>query len=54
MTALGGENKGFAMNSWWANYGYFINSAGGSFYKDDRGVVHSLSPWRLVEIEQSE
>lgn len=28
--------KGYAMNNWWANYGYWINSAGGSFYNDDR------------------
>lgn len=37
ITDKGGEGvKGFGANSWWANYGYFINSAGGSFYNDDR------------------
>jgi len=36
VTALGGSNKGFAMNSWWANYGAFINAAGGSFFTEDR------------------
>jgi multiple sugar transport system substrate-binding protein len=36
VTDLGGENKGFAMNSWWANYGYFMNAAGGGFFNEDR------------------
>jgi len=36
VTALGGENKGFAMNSWWANYGYFMNAAGGGFFNSTR------------------
>ena len=31
ITKSGGTGvKGFGANSWWANYGYFINSAGGS------------------------
>ncbi len=36
VAALGGENKGFAMDAWWGPYGYFINAAGGSFFNDDR------------------
>ena len=24
------------MNSWWANYGYFMNAAGGGFFNEDR------------------
>ena len=37
ITKDGGKGvKGFAANSWWANYGYFINSAGGSFFNADR------------------
>lgn len=32
----GGANKGFGVNSWWANYGYFMNSAGGGFFTEDR------------------
>lgn len=36
VTELGGANKGFAMNGWWANYGAFINAAGGSFFTEDR------------------
>jgi multiple sugar transport system substrate-binding protein len=36
VTALGGANKGFAMNSWWANYGAFMNAAGGGFFNEDR------------------
>ncbi|MGB9634286.1 MAG: extracellular solute-binding protein, partial [Chloroflexaceae bacterium] len=33
---LGGDVKGFGMNAWWANPGLFINSAGGSFFNEDR------------------
>lgn len=29
-------SKGFGANSWWANWGYFVNSGGGSFYNADR------------------
>ena len=36
VTALGGANKGFAMNGWWANYGAFMNAAGGGFFNEDR------------------
>ena len=32
---LGDEIKGFGMNAWWANYGYFINAAGSSFFNED-------------------
>lgn len=33
--ALGDEVYGFGMNAWWANWGYFVNAAGGSFFTDD-------------------
>jgi multiple sugar transport system substrate-binding protein len=36
VTDLGGANKGFAMNAWWANYGAFMNAAGGGFFTEDR------------------
>jgi multiple sugar transport system substrate-binding protein len=36
ITKTGGANKGFGVNSWWANYGYFMNSAGGGFFNEDR------------------
>jgi multiple sugar transport system substrate-binding protein len=36
VAGLGGQVKGYAMNNWWANYGYWINSAGGSFFDEDR------------------
>lgn len=35
ISGLGGEIKGFAMNSWWANWGYWVNSAGSSFFNED-------------------
>jgi multiple sugar transport system substrate-binding protein len=33
---LGDDIYGFGMNNWWANPGVWINSAGGSFFNDDR------------------
>ncbi len=36
VSGLSSEIKGYGMNSWWANYGYWINSAGGNFFNDDR------------------
>ncbi len=33
--ALGDEIVGFGMNAWWANWGYFVNSAGSSFFNED-------------------
>lgn len=35
ITALGDETVGFGMNAWWANWGYFINAAGSSFFNED-------------------
>lgn len=32
---LGDEITGFGMNAWWANWGYFINAAGSSFFNED-------------------
>lgn len=33
--ALGDEIYGFGMNAWWANWGYFVNAAGGSLFNED-------------------
>ena len=35
INALGTEITGFGMNSWWANWGYFVNAAGGRFFNED-------------------
>jgi multiple sugar transport system substrate-binding protein len=35
ITDLGGEIKGFGMNAWWANWGYFVNAAGSGFFNED-------------------
>ena len=35
ITALGGEIRGFGMNSWWANWGWIVNSAGSRFFNED-------------------
>lgn len=36
VTATGAPNKGLGLSSWWANYGYFMNAAGGGFFTPDR------------------
>jgi len=35
ISELGDEVYGFGMNAWWANWGYFINAAGSSFFNED-------------------
>lgn len=32
---LDDEILGFGMNAWWANWGYFVNAAGSSFFNED-------------------
>jgi multiple sugar transport system substrate-binding protein len=36
ITDLGDGNKGFGAGGWWANWGYFVHSAGGGFFNEDR------------------
>lgn len=35
ISALGDDVAGFGMNSWWANWGYFVNAAGSGFFNED-------------------
>jgi multiple sugar transport system substrate-binding protein len=35
ISGLGSDIKGLGINSWWANWGYFVNAAGGSFFTED-------------------
>ena len=35
ISGLGDEVFGFGMNNWWANWGYFVNAAGSSFFNED-------------------
>jgi multiple sugar transport system substrate-binding protein len=35
INGLGDEIKGFGMNGWWANWGYWVNAAGSSFFNED-------------------
>ncbi len=35
ITALGGDVRGFVMNNWWGNYGYWLNAAGSGFFTED-------------------
>jgi multiple sugar transport system substrate-binding protein len=52
VSALGGENKGFAMNSWWANYGYFMNATGGGFFNEDRTACALDTPESIAGMTQ--
>ncbi len=51
ITALGSGVKGFGANSWWANWGYFVNSAGGSFFNEDRTACNLDSTESVNGIE---
>ncbi len=35
ISELGDDVYGFGMNAWWANWGYFVNAAGSSFFNED-------------------
>lgn len=35
ISSLGDDIVGFGMNAWWANWGYFVNAAGSSFFNED-------------------
>jgi multiple sugar transport system substrate-binding protein len=52
VAALGGENKGFAMDAWWAPYGSFINAAGGSFFNEDRTECALDTPESIAGLQQ--
>lgn len=42
--SLGSEIYGFGMNNWWGNWELFINSAGGSYFTEDRDGCALNSP----------
>lgn len=35
ISALGNDIYGYGLNAWWANWGYFVNAAGSSFFNED-------------------
>ncbi len=43
--------KGFGANSWWANWGYFVNSGGGSFFNEDRTACALDTPESIAGLE---
>jgi multiple sugar transport system substrate-binding protein len=51
ITDLGGGVKGFGAGGWWANWGYFVNSAGGSFFNEDRTACNLDSAESIAGIE---
>jgi multiple sugar transport system substrate-binding protein len=48
---LGGDIAGFGINNWWANPGIWINSAGGSFFNEDRTACAVDSPEAMTGME---
>jgi multiple sugar transport system substrate-binding protein len=48
---LGGGVKGFGAGGWWANWGYWVNSAGGSFFNEDRTACNLDSDESVQGIE---
>jgi multiple sugar transport system substrate-binding protein len=52
VTDLGGANKGFAMNGWWANYGAFMNAAGGGFFNEERTECALDTPESIAGIQK--
>jgi multiple sugar transport system substrate-binding protein len=48
---LGDEIYGFGMNNWWANPGIWINSAGGSFFNEDRTACAMDSDEAILGLE---
>ncbi|WP_370323851.1 sugar ABC transporter substrate-binding protein [Euzebya sp.] len=51
VTALDDQIYGFGMNNWWANPGYWINAAGGSFFTEDRTACAVDSPEAVEGLE---
>lgn len=43
--------KGFGANSWWANWGYFVNSGGGGFFNADRTACALDTPESIAGLE---
>ena len=52
VSALGEPNKGYAMNGWWANYGAFMNAAGGGFFNEDRTECALDTPESIAGLQQ--
>jgi multiple sugar transport system substrate-binding protein len=51
VSGLGDEIYGFGMNNWWANPGIWINSAGGSFFDEDRTACAMDSDEAILGLE---
>lgn len=48
---LGEDISGFGINNWWANPGVWINSAGGSFFNEDRTASNVGSDESIAGLE---
>ena len=45
------QTFGFGMNAWWANYGFWVESGGGSFFDEDRTACAVDSPESIEGLE---
>jgi multiple sugar transport system substrate-binding protein len=51
IAALDAEISGYGQNSWWAPNGWWINSAGGGFFNDDRTACALDTPEAVAGVE---
>lgn len=51
ISAIDDQTFGFGMNAWWANYGFWMNSAGGGFFNDDRTACAVDTPESVEGLE---
>lgn len=51
ITKLGKDIKGFGMNAWWANWGYWVNSAGARFFTPDKKGCGLNNPETIAGLE---
>jgi multiple sugar transport system substrate-binding protein len=51
VSAIDDQTFGFGMNAWWANYGFWVNSGGGSFFNEDRTACAIDGPGAIEGLE---
>lgn len=51
--ALGDDVYGYGMNAWWANWGFWVNSAGSSFFNEDYSGCGLANDATVAGLEQA-
>jgi multiple sugar transport system substrate-binding protein len=54
ISGLGEDIKGFGMNAWWANWGYFVNAAGSSFFSEDYATCGLNNDATVAGLEEAQ